>query len=116
MLQESISQMIGQPLGAFIGSSVILIFESANMTNKSIRQPFGITTKPYGLFTLAQFVRFWSVMFLITTCTVTVLFRKRQQGTYINENDDDHSYVNLFETYLYTVNCSRKIISVSSSL
>jgi len=108
VIWQSISQMIGQPLGDFIGSSVILIFESANMTDKSIRQPFGITTKPYGLFTLAQFVRFWSVLFLITTCTITILFWKRQQGTYINENDDDRSYENLFETYLYAVKLFKK--------
>ncbi|CAF0837602.1 unnamed protein product [Adineta steineri] len=100
---QSISQMIGQPLGLFLGSSVLLTFESANATNKLIRQPLGFAQQPYGLFTLAQFLRFWGIMFLITTCVVTILFRKHHQDSTNNEQQHNHSQLNLLETYLYII-------------
>ncbi|CAF0889574.1 unnamed protein product [Adineta steineri] len=105
---QSISQMIGQPLGLFLGSSVLLTFESANATNKLIRQPFGFTQQPYGLFTLAQFLRFWGIMFLITTCVVTILFRKHHQDSTNNEQQNNHSQLNLLETYLYIIRLFKK--------
>ena len=105
---QSISQTVGQLLGGFIGSSVLLTFESANMTNKLIRQPLGITPQPYGLFTLAQFLRFWGAMFLIATCTIALLFRSRQQDTDNNENNHEPSYLKLIKTYLYAIRLFKK--------
>jgi PAT family acetyl-CoA transporter-like MFS transporter 1 len=100
--------MIGQPLGSFLGSPVLLTFESANMTNQLIRQPLGIAAQPYGLFTLAQFLRFWGVIFLFAACTVAVLFREKQQKTDTNENNHDRVHLNLLETYLYIFRLLKK--------
>jgi PAT family acetyl-CoA transporter-like MFS transporter 1 len=105
VIWQSISQMIGQPLGGFLGSPVLLTFESANMTNRLIRQPLGIADQPYGLFTLAQFVRFWGILFLITTCALTFLFREQEQNNK-KKNNDDH--LNLLQTYLYSVRLFKK--------
>jgi PAT family acetyl-CoA transporter-like MFS transporter 1 len=105
---QSISQMIGQPLGGFLGFSILLTFESANQTNRFVRQPLGIAEKPYGLFTLAQFVRFWGVSFLVATCAVSVLFRERQQNTNTNDQEEYRVRLNLLDTYLYTVRLFKK--------
>ncbi len=108
IIWQSISQMIGQPLGSFLGSSVLLTFESANMTNRLIRQPFGIADQSYGLFTLAQFMRFWGVIFLIIACAVTFLFREQQQDTNTNKKKNNDGHFNLLETYLYIIRLFKK--------
>jgi len=105
---QSISQMIGQPLGVFLGSPVLLTFESANMTNLLIRQPLGISEQPYGLFTLPQFMRFWSVMFLIAACTIMLFFREQQQNTNTNDKENNDDHLNLLETYLYIIRLFKK--------
>jgi hypothetical protein len=105
---QSISQMIGQPLGVFLGSPVLLTFESANMTNLLIRQPLGISEQPYGLFTLPQFMRFWSVMFLIAACAIMLFFREQQQNTDTNDKENNDDHLNLLETYLYIIRLFKK--------
>ena len=105
---QSISQMIGQPLGAFFGSSILLIFESANQTNRFIRQPLGIPTQSYGLFTLPQFVRFWGVAFLVVACTVSMFFREPKGNANNNEEENVQTSVTLRETYWYVVRLFKK--------
>jgi PAT family acetyl-CoA transporter-like MFS transporter 1 len=105
---QSISQMIGQPLGGFLGSSILLTLESANMTNQLIRQPLGIDPQPYGLFTLTQFVRFWGVIFLLAACIIAVLFRVQHQNTDTKEKDHDYPHLTLSETYLYIIRLFKK--------
>ena len=102
VIWQSISQMIGYPLGHFFGSSFLLTFESANMTNRLIRQPLHMPDQPYGLFTLAQFLRFWGVLFLITTCAVTFLFREPQSSI------RDKKEFGLLGTYLYILQLFKK--------
>ncbi|CAF0816696.1 unnamed protein product [Adineta ricciae] len=108
VIWQSISQMIGQPFGVFLGSSVLLTFESGNMTNRLIREPFGIAIQSYGLFTLAQFVRFWGVMFLITTLSVTILFRKHYQAAELMDESQNRSKLNLLDTYIYVARLFKK--------
>ncbi|UJR14505.1 hypothetical protein I4U23_001501 [Adineta vaga] len=108
IIWQSISQMIGQPFGTFLGTSILLTFESANMTNKLIRQPFGIALQSHGLFTLAQFVRFWGIMFLITTLIVTIVFRKHHQKTNAIDKLENRSNLNLFDTYMYVIRLFKK--------
>jgi PAT family acetyl-CoA transporter-like MFS transporter 1 len=108
LVWQSISQMIGSPLGYFLGSPILLTFESANMTNKLIRYPLGLVDQSQGLFTLPQFVRFWGIIFLFTTCAVTLLFRQQQQNTNTNKKDHDDSHLNLLETYMYIVRLFKK--------
>ncbi|CAF4358190.1 unnamed protein product, partial [Adineta steineri] len=47
-------------------------------------------------------------MFLITTCVVTILFRKHHQDSTNNEQQHNHSQLNLLETYLYIVRLFKK--------
>jgi PAT family acetyl-CoA transporter-like MFS transporter 1 len=108
VIWQSISQMIGQPFGSFIGSPILLTFESANMTNRLIRQPLGLADQSYGLFTLAQFLRFWGIIFLITTSAVTFLFREKQQNINTQEKDQNADHFNLLETYLYILRLFKK--------
>lgn len=105
---QSIAQMIGQPLGAFLGSPILLTFESANMTNMLIRQPLGLAPQPYGLFTLAQFVRFWGVSFFVITAVILLLFRKERQSGDAESNDPDRTDLKLIDTYLYIVRLFKK--------
>ena len=107
VIWQAISQMIGYPLGHFFGSSFLLTFESANMTNRLIRQPLQMPDQPYGLFTLAQFLRFWGVVFLITTCAVTFLFRELPTNR-SNKRNHDMEDVGLIETYLYILRLFKK--------
>jgi cbb3-type cytochrome oxidase subunit 3 len=108
IIWQSISQMIGQPFGGFLGSQILLTFESANMTNRLIRQPFGMADQPYGLFTLAQFLRFWGVIFFITTAAVTFLFREKRQNINNKEKNHPADHFNLLGTYLYIIRLFKK--------
>ena len=103
---QSIAQTIGQPLGSFLGSPILLIFESANMTNQLSRQPLGMPAQPYGLFTLGQFLRFWGVMFFVVTIAVTIVFHKQRRHT--DDDDDDRARLSLFDTYMYCVRLFKK--------
>jgi PAT family acetyl-CoA transporter-like MFS transporter 1 len=100
---QSTSQTIGQTLGRFLGSSFLLTLESANFTNQYIREPLSLRTQNTGLFTLAQFVRFWGIAFLVVTCIIAFLFRERPQ----NENDDKKK-LKLIGTYLYILKLFKK--------
>jgi PAT family acetyl-CoA transporter-like MFS transporter 1 len=103
VIWQSTSQTIGQTLGRFLGSSFLLTFESANFTNRYIREPLSFPTQNTGLFTLAQFVRFWGIAFLIVTCIIAVLFRERAS----NKNDDQKK-LKFIETYLSIIKIFKK--------
>ena len=105
---QSISQTIGQPLGAFLGSPILLTFESANMTNMLIRQPLGLALKPHGLFTLAQFVRFWGFSFFLVTAAILLLFRKERRSGNSSSMDSEETNLKLIDTYLYIVRLFKK--------
>jgi hypothetical protein len=78
------------------------------MTNKLIRYPLGIAAQSYGLFTLEQFVRFLGIMFLITTCAVTILFRQQKENIKTDKNDHSNGHLNLLDTYMYIVKLFKK--------
>ncbi|CAF3346180.1 unnamed protein product [Rotaria sp. Silwood1] len=100
---QSTSQTIGQTLGRFLGSSFLLTFESANFTNRYIRAPLSLQTHNTGLFTLAEFIRFWGISFLFVTCIIAFLFRERTS----NQNDDNEK-LKLIETYLSIIKLFKK--------
>lgn len=104
---QSISQMIGQPFGSFIGSPILLTFESANMTNQLLRQPLGMMTQSYGLFTLAHFVRFWGVAFLIIALVISLFFREQKLSN-ITDDDLKEDGWNVLEIYLSIVRLFKK--------
>jgi PAT family acetyl-CoA transporter-like MFS transporter 1 len=92
---QSTSQTIGQTLGRFFGSSFLLTFESANFTNRYIREPLSLRMQNTGLFTLPQFVRFWGIAFLVVTCIIAFLFRERTPN-----RSDETTKSKLIGTYL----------------
>ena len=108
VIWQSISQMVGHPLGGFLGSSILLTFESANMTNRLMRQPLGMINQSYGLFTLAQFLRFWGVIFFIITCVAMLLFREERQDDDTDKKDQKDDHLNLLQTYLYILRLFKK--------
>jgi MFS transporter, PAT family, solute carrier family 33 (acetyl-CoA transportor), member 1 len=110
---QSTSQTVGQTLGRFLGSSFLLTFESANFTNRYIRQPLSLPMQTTGLFTLPQFIRFWGVAFLLVTCFVAILFR-RQRSNLIDEPNN----LKLIDTYLSILKLFKKtcILQLASIL
>ncbi|CAF2359392.1 unnamed protein product [Rotaria sp. Silwood2] len=100
---QSTSQTIGQTLGRFLGSSFLLTFESANFTNRYIRAPLSLQMQNTGLFTLAEFIRYWGIGFLIVTCIVAFLFRERTS----NQKDDTKT-LKLIPTYLSIIKLFKK--------
>lgn len=100
---QSTSQTIGQTLGRFLGSSFLLTFESANFTNRYIRQPLSFRPQSTGLFTLAQFIRFWGIAFIIVTCIVAFVYRERAPHQH-----DEKNQLKLFDTYLAILKLFKK--------
>ncbi|CAF3997243.1 unnamed protein product [Adineta steineri] len=100
---QSTSQTIGQTLGRFLGSSFLLTFESANFTNSYIRQPLSLHTHDTGLFTLAQFVRFWGIAFIVVTCIIAFLFRH-----HTSNQTDVKKTLKFIDTYLSIIKILKK--------
>lgn len=99
VIWQSVSQMIGQPLGGFIGSPILLTFESANLTNRLLRRPLGISDQSFGIFTLPHFVRFWGVVFLLLAFVIAIFFRE-QPTVHVNEYDRRENRLSLLDIYL----------------
>eukprot|EP00112_Aurelia_sp_Birch-Aquarium-sp1_P007554 Seg1823.8 transcript_id=Seg1823.8/GoldUCD/mRNA.D3Y31 product="Acetyl-coenzyme A transporter 1" protein_id=Seg1823.8/GoldUCD/D3Y31 len=79
---------VGQTAGYFIGNVVFLALNSPDFSNAYLR------SKPstVGAVTLAQFLWFWGLVFLVTT-TLVLIFKKEKQ---VEHEDDD---LDVFETY-----------------
>ena len=74
----STSQTVGQTMGRFIGSPFLLTLESANFTNRFIREPLSLPLQSSGLFSLEQFIRFAAVSFLVVTTCLSIFFREQK--------------------------------------
>ncbi|XP_051873257.1 acetyl-coenzyme A transporter 1 [Pristis pectinata] len=66
---------VGQTAGYFLGNVLFLALESAEFCNKYIR----MQSQPTGIVTLADFLFFWGIVFLVTTTLVMVL-KKENNG------------------------------------
>lgn len=79
---------VGQTAGYFIGNVVFLALNSPDFSNAYLR------SKPstVGAVTLAQFLWFWGLVFLVTT-TLVLIFKKEKQ---VEHEDED---LDVFETY-----------------
>ena len=86
----STCQTVGQTTGRFIGFTVLMIFESADFTNRYVRQPLELPKQTYGLFTLDQFVRYCGVTFLILALCIASL----------NKGKKETNPMSLSQTYL----------------
>lgn len=100
---QSTSQTIGQTFGRFLGQSFLLTFESANFTNRYIREPLSVETQNTGLFTLAQFIRFCGIAFLVVTCIIAIVFRERTSN-----DKDEKKKLKFIETYLAIIKIFKK--------
>ena len=109
LVWQSICQSVGQPIGSFLGSPILLTFESANMTNRLFRRPFGLPEQSYGLFTLGDFLRFWGVMFLVVVLIVMIFFRRgRMNNDEKSKKEEEELDLNLSDTYFYVVRLFQK--------
>ncbi|CAF1129391.1 unnamed protein product [Adineta steineri] len=112
----STGQTIGQVIGYFLASTVLITFESSNFTNTYIREPLSLPKRSSGLFTLQQFTFFGGIGFFIISIIISVIFFfKKPSYKTINLNVQKKIYkkLDLFETYssilkLFQKQCMRK--------
>jgi PAT family acetyl-CoA transporter-like MFS transporter 1 len=108
---SSTCQTIGQVIGQFLGSTVLMTFESSNFTNKYIRKPLSLSQHPYGLFSLQQFTFFWGIVFIIVSIIISIIFFCKKQS---NETPNNNilkkikTKLDLFETYLAILELFKK--------
>jgi len=93
----STCQTVGQIIGRFVGFTILMTFESANFTNRYIRKPLLITEKSYGLFTIEQFLRFWSIIFLLISTCIGLLIKEKQEINHLNLKQTYLSMIKLFK-------------------
>jgi PAT family acetyl-CoA transporter-like MFS transporter 1 len=93
-------QTIGITVGGFIGSTVLLTFESSNFTNKYIREPLSLPHHSKGLFSIGQFILFFGFIFIIISIIMTfIAFLNNQSTNNIKIQKKKQTKLNLFETY-----------------
>lgn len=68
---------VGQTAGYFLGNVVFLALESADFCNSYLR------SEPHseGLVTLSGFLKFWAIVFLVTTTLVLVLKKEKTEAS-----------------------------------
>ena len=108
----STCQTLGQDIGYFLGSTVLMTLESSNFTNRYIRQPLSFTVRPYGLVSLEQFTFFWGILFLVVSIMLLVIFFPRKVSK--RSSKRVQLTLDLSETYLAIVKlfgkqCMRKL-------
>ncbi|CAF0978227.1 unnamed protein product [Adineta ricciae] len=119
----STCQSIGQTLGAFIGSTVLLILESSTFTNKFIRKPLSLPDQPHGLFSLRQFTLFWAVAFLIVgTLLLLMSLCNRRTNKVIDQvkEKEPEAKLTILQTYvdvwrLLKKRCMHKLILITTT-
>ena len=105
----STSQTVGQTIGRFTGFSVLLTLESANFTNRFIREPLSLLSKTSGLFSIEQFLRFEAFTVLVVTLCLMIFLREKSEQ--FDENGEKTNRFTLKETYLSMVKlCKMKCI------
>lgn len=117
---SSTCQTVGEMIGRFIGTTILLIFESANFTNKYIRDPLSLPHRPYGLFSLQQFTLFWGILFILVSLLVTATFFYQKQSNRKNNDQmekEAHIKLDLLETYfavlkLFQKKCIRQFVLI----
>ncbi|UJR10961.1 hypothetical protein I4U23_015146 [Adineta vaga] len=117
----STCQIIGQTFGIFIGSTILMIFESSNFTNKYIRSPLSLPNQSYGLFSLRQFTIFWAILFLVVSILLLIMsFYEKQSNkiTDTNYKNEPEAKLKILETYLDILKllkkrCMQKLILIT---
>nr|CAG4650903.1 EOG090X04K8 [Simocephalus serrulatus]SVE94181.1 EOG090X04K8 [Simocephalus serrulatus] len=88
---------VGQTAGYFLGYGMFMAFESAEFCNKYLRSE----PQPVGLFTLADFLYFWGIIFFITTTLVWFLKREDNdaQQDQLDNADNAEQNLSILESY-----------------
>lgn len=102
----STTQTVGQTFGRFLGSSFLMTFESANFTNRYIREPLSLSPKSSGLFSIEQFIRFQAVALLIVTTSIALFFPEKKKVRVTEDEEKDQ--LSLIETYFSIVKLFKK--------
>ena len=105
---SSTCQIIGQMTGAFVGSSLLMIFESTKFSNDYIRRPLSLPHQPYGLISLKEFTFFWGLIFIAVSLIMLVALCTRICKRKADVNVETHERLPLFQTYLSIYKLLRK--------
>jgi len=91
----SSANMIGQSIGVTTAYSLFLALDNPSVCDRYIRKPLGIKEDPqHGLVTMAGFMSFWGVVFIISTLIVWVL-KKEATHASIHDNKNDEKPVSI---------------------
>jgi PAT family acetyl-CoA transporter-like MFS transporter 1 len=96
----STCQTVGLTVGGFIGSTVLLTFESSNFTNKYIRKPLSLPHHSKGLFSIGQFTLFFGFVFILISIFMIAIAFLYNQSNNINVQKKKQTNLNLFQTYM----------------
>ncbi|XP_049581436.1 acetyl-coenzyme A transporter 1 [Syngnathus scovelli] len=90
---------VGQTAGYFLGNVLFLALESADFCNKYLRTE----PKEIGIVTLADFLFFWGVVFLLSTTLVAILKSENEPSK--DRGKDPEETQGVFQTYklLFTI-------------
>jgi PAT family acetyl-CoA transporter-like MFS transporter 1 len=110
----STCQTIGITIGGFIGSTILMTFESSNFTNKYIREPLSLPPQSKGLFSLEQFTLFFGLIFIVISLIMIFISVSKKESKNINLQKKKQTKLNLFETYfsileLFNKRCIRQL-------
>lgn len=94
---SSTCQTIGQVIGHFCGSTLLITLESSNFTNKYIRKPLSLPEQSYGLISLNGFILFLGILFILISIIISIISLNKNQS---NKNIQIKSKLNLFQIYL----------------
>ncbi|CAF5032333.1 unnamed protein product [Rotaria sp. Silwood1] len=107
----STCQTIGQVIGYFLSSTVLIIFESSNFTNEYIRKPLSLPERSSGLFSLQEFTFFGGAQFIIVNIIILVIFfpkKSLNKTTNVNIQKIIYKKLDLSETYSSILKLFRK--------
>jgi len=107
----STAQQLGQTIGRLLGFSFLLIFESANFTNKYIRTPLSLPHQTSGLFSFEQFIRWTGVACFIVTISIAIFFHEKKESEDITKLSLGETYISMWKLLKKT--CIRQLILIS---
>ncbi|CAF0891900.1 unnamed protein product [Brachionus calyciflorus] len=96
---------VGQTAGWFVGNVVFLVLQSANFSNNYIRPFFGIEAQQFGIVTIEGFMKFFGLVFLITT-TLVLFFKKEKDCDSTDSLEDTLTLTQTYQLVLQIINLS----------
>jgi MFS transporter, PAT family, solute carrier family 33 (acetyl-CoA transportor), member 1 len=88
----SSANMIGQSIGVTTAYSLFLALDNPSVCDRYIRKPLGLKEDPHhGLVTMAGFMSFWGLVFIVSTLVVWALKVEATHASIHNDNVDEKS-------------------------